>query len=683
MKRVVLFLVLFVFSQLLNSQTVADTTVVLSEINIQVVRFPMLNAGHSKQLDITSSLSSQTNTVAESFRQLPSLVADMEGGIIYRGAITTGFLLNGVPYGLMEENAGDVLIQFPALFFNRIYLNSFPSINYGPEGEVGILNLSSSLYTKKEASLLLTVGGALEDRYNIGVLINQHPGKFHITGKYNYRREYRKRSFRKTTTNASSITEMNNSASARPDVHVADLLVGYDLTPVDQLSVYGMYYLMDYNRYGGINTARYNPEGEIINKMLRHRNNEQKQEAYAVEARWKHNFRNQSDQLNVLFNYNNFVYNEDNDYQNENIQGTIIAQDNLYIRQQKDNYYLSGFYRKGLTGQLRLNIGYQGKLKKENYTSAASDCKNEEWIENRLKSDTFDLKRTSQLLFLSLEKQWENLLVELGVQGEYFWQKAGRKENDSFYLYPRLSTSFRMHDTGVLNLTYQQRVIRPYGAALNSFIDRSDATFLKQGNPDLKNEQVHLLELSSPFIFSNVLFSPAVYYRYRRNRVMDVLYEENELSVWRKENTGHSQTVGGEFSLNWNLHTLLSVGTSGNIYRDEIDGRQIGYSEKKSLVCYDVKGFVQISLTPATELQLDAFWVSDQLTPQGEIKSRSSVNAGFSHYFADRKLRLNLSVNNLFDGLKEITVIDTESLQMRQERNRDVRVGWLTLTYAL
>lgn len=49
----------------------------------------------------------------------------------------------------------------------------------------------------------------------------------------------------------------------------------------------------------------------------------------------------------------------------------------------------------------------------------------------------------------------------------------------------------------------------------------------------------------------------------------------------------------------------------------------------------------------------------------------------------NRKLRANLSINNIFDGLEETTIIDTDKMQMEQIRNRDARVTWLTLTYSL
>ena len=99
--------------------------------------------------------------------------------------------------------------------------------------------------------------------------------------------------------------------------------------------------------------------------------------------------------------------------------------------------------------------------------------------------------------------------------------------------------------------------------------------------------------------------------------------------------------------------------------------------------CGDVKANLNFSITPTTELQLDGFFISDQLTAQGKINSRYTVNAGISQYFLDRKLCANLSVNNLFDSLEETTIIDTPDLQMTQHRNRDACVAWLTLTYSL
>lgn len=667
------------------AQAPADTTLSLQNIEVEGQRFGGLSGGEIKRLQVENNLSSLTGTTSEAFRQLPSLLTDIEGGLTFRGSNKAGLLVNGIPYGLLEEYSGDMLIQLPALFFNRMALTSVPSIEWVSDGDAGVLNLASAELTATDSPLQLTLGAGLQERYNAGAVVNLHPGRFHIVAKYDYRREYRERSFRKTTTNKAGTTEMNNNAAARPDVHLADLRVGYDLTDRDLLQVYGLYSLMDYDRYGMIRNNKLNPStGELQPVMWRHRYNGQRQEAYAAEGAWRHRFVEPGEELKVVFNYNNFAYNEDNDYKNEKPgTGNIMAQDNLYIRQKKDNYYVSAGYRKAFGGGWGLKAGYTGRFRKETYRADAADLKQGEWIPNAKKSDDFSFYRRIHLLYASVEKQWEAFTAEAGVQGEYSRQEVRGDRHSRFYAYPRIRLGYRTENAGEWSLSYIERVIRPYGADLNPFVDSSDATHIRQGNPDLKNELIHTLELAYRFGTSRLSLSPGFYYRNKTNRIMEMAYEENDRTVWKKANIGHSQTVGFELSVNWSPVKLLSVGASGNVYRDEIDGRTLGFDAKKSLVAGDVKGNVNLHITPTTELQIDGFYVSDQLTPQGKIKSHYSVNAGLSQYFLHRKLRANLSINNIFDSLEETTIVDTENLYIEQVRNRDAQVTWLTLTYQL
>ena len=669
------------------SQDPVDRTISLQSIEIQGKRFGGLTGGEVKRLQVDRNLSGVTGTTADVFRQLPSVVTDIEGGITYRGSSHPGLLINGVPYGLMEEYSGDMLIQLPGLFFDRVSMTATPSVELVPDGDAGILNLSSATYTGKDSPLILTLSAGFQERYNAAAILNLHPGKFHIVGKYNYRREFRKRTFSKSTTNKAGTTVMNNNASARPDVHLADLSVGYDLTANDLLTVYGLYHLMDYSRYGKIHNNKLT-DGNLQPVMFRHRYNDQRQEAYAAEARWNHTFGNPQDRLSVIFNYNNFAYDEDNEYKNEKPEtGKIIAEDNYYVNQDKNNYYLSAIFRKLFADDWRLRVGYIGRFKDEQYTAQGNKLVSGEWQPDLQKANRYDFNRRTNLLLAAVEKKWGGFFAEAGVQGELNWQEtkyeAKGESTSRFHVYPRVKLAYETAKAGEFALSYVQRAIRPYGADLNPFVDRSDATHIKRGNPDLKDEFIHSLELSYLYTTGNFRLSPSLYYRNKRNRIMDVVAPLDKETVWQKTNIGHSATVGFELSGLWRPVRILSIGLSGDIYRDEIDGRTIGYGERKSMVCGDIKGSVNIAITPTTELQLDGFYITDQLTPQGKIKHRSSVNAGISQYFMHRKLRANLSINNVFNGLEETTLVDTPDLQMKQVRNRDAQVTWLTLTYLL
>ncbi len=683
MKKWIILSSIVGFSFVSSAQTFPiDTIVALQNVEVHGTRLGGLSGGEIKRLDVKGNVTSSTGTAADAFRQIPSLSTDIEGGLTFRGSTKTGLLLNGVPYGLLEEYSGDVLIQLPALFFNQIEVTSYPSIQNIPDGDAGLLDLTSS-YTVTDSPLQVLLGAGWYERYNAGIIVNLHPDRFHIAGRYNYRREYRKRAFQKITTNAAGTTEMNNNASARPDVHLADLEVGYDLTQKDVLSIYGLYYLMDYSRYGGINNTRKNQAGEILNKMLRHRFNDQRQEAYAAEVRWKHQFTLPNDYLEVLFNYNNFSYDEDNDYKNENpTTGAILARDNLFIYQQKDNYFLKASYQKTFADNLSFKTGYIGRFSREEYTTDTNNFIEGNWIHNPQKSDAYNFTRDTHLLYASLIKEWNRFSTEVGMQAEQSNQKIRNDKQDRFHLYPRVRLSYQIGETDALSLNYIQRVIRPLGKDLNHFVDISDATHIIQGNPDLKDERIHSVELSYALNLSHLRFSPAFYYRKRTSRIMEIVRTEEEQTIWKKENVGSSRLLGTELSASWSPSRLLSLGIAGNIYRDEIDGRTIGYNEKKSMICWDVKGTFNFHLTANTEIQLDGYHISDQLTPQGEIKSRYTVNAGISQYLFDRKLQLNLSVNNIFDSLEETTIINTENQQMKQVRNRDAQVAWFSLTFS-
>ncbi|MDH6344155.1 iron complex outermembrane receptor protein [Parabacteroides sp. PFB2-12] len=672
MKKLITLLLLATSSLTLFSQTPVDTTVTLQHIDVRGIRFGGISSGITKRLLVENNISSMPVTAAEAMRHIPSLTTDIEGGITFRGSTNAKVLLRGVPYGLLEEQSGDLLIQLPAFFFNRIEATAYPSIDRMSDGDAGTIDLSTATSTEG-SPLQLHLGGGWQERYNAGAAVHLKNKKLHFTGRYNFRREFRERAFQKTTTNKGGTTAMNNNASARPEVHVADLEVGYTPTESDHISLYGLYHRMDYSRYGAINNTRSNPAGEVVNKMLRHRYNNQLQDAYAMEARWTHHFARPSDRLMIVFNYNNFLYDEDNDYKNENAtSGAIVAQDNLFIRQEKRNYYVAANYQKELATNLLLKAGYTGRFTREESTTEANNLTNGNWTPNPQKSNNFTFHRNIHTAFASLEKQWQQLKGEIGLQWE-----------DAKHLFPRLRLSYQTPNANTLSFNYIQRINRPLGKELNPFVDISDATHIVQGNPDLKNELVHVAELSYSWNHPHFHLTPAFYFRHKTDRIMEVMYTHESQDIWRKENMGNSRVFGAEIAASWSPSRLLSVGIAANLFRDEIDGRSLGYGMRKNMFCWDTKGNINLHITPTTEWQIDGFYLSDQLTPQGEIESRYTVNTGISQHLMQRRLRLSLSVNNLFDSLKEVTTIHTPDLQMKQIRNRDARVAWLMVSYRL
>ena len=367
-------------SMAINAQE-ADSTLnrTIEEVEVIGKYASGISGSPVKRLQVERQLSSASVTTAEAIRQLPSVITDIEGGVTFRGSSHSGLFINGIPYGLMEEYSGDVLIQLPALFFNKVGLEVFPDVSMVPDGDAGVLNLSSSSYHEILSPLTLSVGAGWHERYNAGAVFNLNPGKFHITAKYNYRKEFRSRTFSKTTTTAQNTTSMNNNADARPDVHLADLQLAYDLSDNDQIGASGLFYVMDYSRYGRINNRVFNPKGDLMKYVIRNRYNDQYQSAWSADAYWNHHFQLGSS-LSALFNYNNFKYDEDNDYKNENPDNQqIIAEDNQFINHDKHNYFWRLNYKHPLGKTVSFQVGYIGRLTDESHRNEVNAKQNGEW----------------------------------------------------------------------------------------------------------------------------------------------------------------------------------------------------------------------------------------------------------------------------------------------------------------
>ena len=85
MKRNLLIIpVVALFGHALSAQNPVDMNLLLQNVEIQGKRFSGLNGGEVKRLQVDKNLSSVTGTVSEAFRQMPSLVTDIEGGVTYR-----------------------------------------------------------------------------------------------------------------------------------------------------------------------------------------------------------------------------------------------------------------------------------------------------------------------------------------------------------------------------------------------------------------------------------------------------------------------------------------------------------------------------------------------------------------------------------------------------------------------
>jgi hypothetical protein len=81
-------------------------------------------------------------------------------------------------------------------------------------------------------------------------------------------------------------------------------------------------------------------------------------------------------------------------------------------------------------------------------------------------------------------------------------------------------------------------------------------------------------------------------------------------------------------------------------------------------------------------LQFNTNYVSTRLTPQGSRRPTFIANLGLRREFLQKKVAVVLTVSDLFNSLKESSLLDTPLLKEEITRRRSSRIIYVGLSYS-
>jgi len=640
-----------------------------------------------KSVSISTKASAPNLTTAEVLQQIPSLSADIEGNLRLRGSNRVSLLYHGVPLTLFEENRSDLLIQLPVNLFTLIQTYNIPPIEWINEGDAGVVNFLFSPDFSGNSILKMTLGAGVNKRCNASWLAGTKIGKLHIQAGYSYRQEYRYRSYQKTTVDNTGVASQSNNASAWPQTHLALLSAQYRLSSSDIFDFNGLFHTMNYTRLGNINNTKTNTAGVVVNNLIRQRDNSEKQTGLSDGLHWVHTWSEQKMALDASLNYDKFDYNQKNNYANRKPGSeTILAQDRLFITQNKQQWFATAKLTKQFCDALSANAGYTGQWHRDGYLALDDDLTSAVWQSNASKSNNYHIDKSVQMGFAELQFKAQRWRGQIGLQTEFEQRESFRTEDiihanqHKNYLLPHFELNYRSSNSSLWTLSYEERINRPVLSDLNPYTDRSDVTYIHQGNQQLENEHVQVAELSNQFQLKGLTVNPVLFYRFRKNQIVDFATIINNETVWSKQNSDHAQDIGVELNIRWSPVTCLLAEVSATGYHYQIDGARQGLGTKGKY-SIDTKGSVKWSLPLNLILQVDGYSIDKQLTAQGEIAPLFCINSSLS--YSHQHLSCALTVGNLFDSIEEKTTFNTMGTQQSIYRNRDARVTWLSISYQL
>jgi outer membrane receptor protein involved in Fe transport len=681
----------------LGRLTIAEAAIKMDKMEVTSRKEAFYNSIDRKVYNVGKDIQSATGSASDLLQNIPSVQVDIEGNVSLRGDESVLILIDGKTSALMGANRAAVLEQMPADSIDKIEVITNPSAKYKPDGTAGIINIA--LKKKRDAGISTTVrvSAGNDRRYNASVLANYNPGKYNIFGSYSLRQDDRERRSEDTrthfdaTTNTTTSTEQKTTEHQRPLSHIAQGGGEYKIDDENTVGASVNYNYRGFTRYGTEVTSIRDGQGALTSDYDRNRTDPEFEKDAEYRATYQHSFPQEGHELNVEFKDNDHSEQEDNHYTNVyRIPTSAPTYDNELIKQSERTNETVVEYNRPFSDDAKLESGYsrEATTVDMDFLGSMFVPATGTWTKDLTRSNHFIYSDTIHALYATYGRPIGSFGFLAGVRLEQAYIDTNqvtaniRGSNDYFRLYPSLHFSYNLTDAAQLQLNYSHRVHRPEGDDLNPFPEYQDPFNLRAGNPNLKPEETHSIEAGYQYKQGDTTYLATVYYRQSYHGMTDVArYINSTTLLTTKENLATSRSGGLELAATRSVGSVASFNFSSNIYRNEIDARNLGFSAQKSTIAWNAKLSANLHATKADLIQFNTNYTAKRLTPQGYRLPTFVANLGLRHDFKDKKSAVIVTVSDLFNSLKDRTHLDTPALHEDITRRRSARIVYVGYIY--
>ena len=650
--------------------------ILLEDVTVSGEKSALVHTVDKKIYNVGQDILSETGSATEILQNIPSVSVDVNGNVTLRGTSSILFLVNGKPSALLRRSAASALEQIPAATIERIEVITNPSAKYKPDGTGGIINIVLKKDTRQGLNGQVSAGVGNEKRYNANLNLNYGSEKVNVFGNYGIRHSERRinysdnRIYRDSTGNEILLYYSEDAGSqSNALAHIASAGLEYNLNDNNTLELSGDFFSQNSLHKSVSEIAEDDSGHQPKSRITSNETNDEFEHELEMSATWEHQF-NDNEDHSFSIDATRSSYNEQEDQTYYEVftlpQPASDTETNL-VQKQGDQTEISAEYALALNEDAQLEAGYYGEFIHEDIR----------YTKNR-EPDRFVLNQDVHALYLLLEKELDDFTFKAGLRAEQAYIKSHLLQpidslipNDYFKLFPTLHLAYDLSDNSTIGLSYSRRINRPDADELNPNPEFYDPRNAEAGNPNLKPQQIHSVELAFHTRGEKLSFSPALYYRYTYDAFTAIKRPESDsILITTIENLNSRQSAGFEGIISSSPLPYLDMNLSTDIFYDQIDATSLGYSDKKSVVSVNFKFHSYLKATKKTMIQVDAYYYSPRITPQGQRNQFFYMNAGVRQQLFGKHAAATFTISDIFHTYRISREIDVPELYQETKYQR-------------
>jgi len=606
----------------------------LQSVTVTSTARPQFEMGIDRKIfNVDKNILSSGQTAVEVMKSIPNLNVDIDGNVTLRNATPT-LLIDNRPTTLTMD-------QIPADIIDKVEIITNPSAKYDASGgNAGILNI----VLKKNK----------KNGYNGGIRTGiDMRGKFSGGGDLNVR---------DNKLNFSASANMNGRKSVNTNTTVRDILGGPLPTQVTTINnsngngafnFYraGMDYLPDnrnsFSLYGNLMQGNMGSSGnQSIDSVKAGIHNQSPYQLTnsnyfdflnkGAQIGFKHLFTEKGHELTSDFNYN-----ESNSNSWSKINSSFLNQRSNGVGNSK-NYTTNLDYAREMTDDLKFETGMRYNLR-DDYNSR-DQFRNDIFIGSI--SNKYKYGESIMAEYVNLSGKKDRLSYQLGLRAESRTFTVDVQNHDGMdslnfktslpiSLFPSAFVTYKLNDKNDIQINYSKRINAPNFFQLQPFPDYSDPLNITVGNPALKPQFTHSIELNYNNAYkkgSNLLAS--IYYKYSTDLITNYIYKAinpttNDSAYYSSYiNANTAVTYGLELSNKTTITKWWDMNLSFNLFNSSIQATIPGQNVNNNLTSWFSKMNNTFKMPKGYSFQFSGQYQAKTILPPGGGSSSAGGRGG-------------------------------------------------------
>jgi len=653
-------------------------------------------------VNVSASPSNAGANALEVLEKSPGITVDKDGNISLKGKAGVQVFMDGKPAYLSGQDLVNFLKNLQGSQLDQVEIMTNPSARFDAAGNSGIINIKTRKVVQLGYSATFTAGytQAIYAKDNQDITFNYRKNKVNLFGTVsrNERNTIRAfiidRKFIDPTTK--EVKTLLSQESDKKNWNASNSIkLGADFFSTKRTSI-GVVLNGYYNPENSVSTGNINilnPNRVLLGNTFARSTSRISWKNFSSNVNLRHVFDSTGKELTADLDY---VYYDGANTQNlsnyfYDASGNAGGKpDTLYgnLPQRINIYSAKVDYVHPLKKGAKLEAGLKAAYVKTDANAVYDSLINNKLVRDAGRSNHFVYDETITAVYASYSRPFtKKFSGQFGLRLENTVAHGnqlttGEKFTRNYtQLFPTAFLAYKINKKNNLSVNYGRRIRRPDYESLNPFVKFLDRYTFEQGNPNLRPQFSHNVELSYSY---NNFMTATLNYTKTTNIIQVVLMQDEvtNQTFGRQSNIASQRQYGAAVNLFKQVKSF-NANLFVNVYNNEFSGLLNNTNVTIGATTAVLNGSMSYKFKKGITTELSAFYRTAGIEGIFRIRPLGALNFGASMPLFKNKATLRLSMRDIFWTQKATGEVRFGTIDTRFQQIPDSRTIGLNFSYRL